>query len=333
MTGSHNLEQILRSAAVQFERNGTVVAHRILDCHSTLGECILYDDISNQILWTDILGKTFNSLNLENGRHESYPLSKILGAFGMLSDCDLGSNAYLFAWEDGFQIFDVKKGLPLSPLSEGEDVNPIKLPSRLNDGRVDRTGRRFICGGFYGDIPGNYMKVFQVELDKKDTLTLKHSAIIEKIQVTNSICWSPDGGTLYLADSPTQVIRRFQYNQSDGTLSNEEVFRKLQVGVPDGSCVDVEGNLWNAVWRNGVGRSVVQCTDSRTKEVIYTVQMPDEISQITCVCFGGPDLDVLFISTAHINLDRSKEPHAGCLYAVKVGIKGLVEDRFILKHK
>ena len=56
--------------------------------------------------------------------------------------------------------------------------------------------------------------------------------------------------------------------------------------------------------------------------------MPDSTSQITCCCFGGRDLDVLFISTAHVNRDKKIEPNAGCVYAAKLGVKGCLEKRF-----
>jgi L-arabinonolactonase len=332
MNSASKLKDIIDSPSPSFDLNGVITAHRVLDCHSKLGECILFDDETNKILWTDINGKTFNSLDLNDGTHKSYGLLKMLGSFALLSQHNLGSNVYLCAWEDGFQIFDIEKGIPLGPLSQGEDVNPMKLPSRLNDGRVDRAGKYFICGGYYGDIPGNYMKVFKVELDDPALLSLKHEPVVEQIQVTNSICWSLDGKTQYLADSPTQIIYQYDYDQHNGLLSNKESFRKLNVGVPDGSCIDSCGNLWNAVWRNGEGPSMVQCIDHVTKDVIYTVRMPDETSQITCVCFGGPNLDIIFISTAHINLDRQKEPNAGCIYAVKLGVKGLLEDRFKMKN-
>jgi len=274
------------------------------------------------------MGKKFHSLVLSSGAHSFEPLQKMLCAFGLRED----GPGYIFAWEDGFQLYDATNGVALSKMSKGEDVNPNKLPTRLNDGRVDPTGKRFICGGYHGDIEGLYMKVYKVEMSSGEeegelVLELAHEPVVDKIQVTNSICWSPDGKTQYLADSPTMTIFKHDYDQENGTLSNKQVLRKLDVGVPDGSCTDALGNVWNAVWRNGVGTSFLQCTDP-SGELIYTVNVPDNNSQLTCCCFGGPDLDVLFVSSANINLDREKEPHAGCVYAVKLGVKGRPEKRF-----
>ena len=217
----------------------------------------------------------------------------------------------------------------MSKYSVGEAVNPNQLPTRLNDGKCCPSGERFICGGYYGDIEGMYMKVYKVEAetDESGDISLKHEPVVEKIQVTNSMCWSPDRKTMYLADSPTATIFQHDYNMEKGELSNRRVLRKYNVGVPDGSCCDTEGNVWNAVWMDGERQSYVQCTNPEG-EVIYTITLPDNSSQLTCCCFGGPDLDVLFISSANINIDMEKEPFAGSVYAVKLGVKGQIEPRF-----
>lgn len=318
------LISLFQSPALPFENGGVVDATRILDCHCILGECILYDDLRNSVVWTDIAGKQFHSLHLDSGDHKVIDLPKILGAFALRKEGDPG---ILCAWEDGFQFYDVDTGKALGDMSLGEEVNPKGLPTRLNDGRVDPSGKKFICGGFYGDVEGNYMKVFRVEVPENNEASgLIHEPIIEEVQVTNSICFSPNGKTMYFADSPTRTICKYDYEQ--GVLSNKQTVKVYDVGVPDGSCTDSNGNIWNAVWRNGAGPSMVLCINPNTCEIIHTVRMPDETSQVTCCCFGGPDLDILFISTAHINLDRSKEPGAGCVYAVKLGVKGCAEKRF-----
>lgn len=336
------LNDIFQSTPPPFQQSngsgGSTTATLVLKSHNILGECILYDDQTNDILWTDIDGREFHKLNLSNGQHTFVKLNKKLGAFGLRPK---GERGYLFAWEDGFQLCDIVEDktsdggtgtcVALSEMSVGEEVNPQKLPTRLNDGRVDPTGKFFICGGYYGDIDGQYMKVFKCSIEQKneERQSLCHEPIVDKIQVTNSICWSNDGKTMYLADSPTKTIFQHDYDVTNGTLSNKRVLSVMEQGVPDGSCVDSKGNIWNALWRNGAGPSKVQCIDPLSGNVIYTVHMPDTTSQITCCCFGGPNLDVLFISTAYVNRDREKEPFGGCVYAVKLDMKGCLEKRFI----
>jgi L-arabinonolactonase len=328
-------------------------AHLIIDCHNQLGEGILYDDRTDTVLWTDIYSAQLHTLYLNTekapskGIHTIYNLPKKLCSFGMLdvpltiassTDQDR-SIPLLCAWDDGFQLYDVAKNQPLmDEMSIGEDVNPLKGPTRLNDGRVDPTGRRFVCGGYYGDVPGNQMKVFKVELDQQDShaAILRHEPIVESIRVTNSICWSPDGNVMYLADSPTKQIHRYKYNSESGTLSEQTLLHSkpdTENGVPDGSCVDAQGYLWNAVWNPGaVAGSSVQRIDPVTGRVVFTVHMPDTTSQVTCCCFGGgggggTDMNVLWITTAAVATNAVVEPHAGGLYAAHLPFQGRRESR------
>lgn len=312
-------------------------AVRIVDSHCQLGECVIYDDRSKAVLWTDILLSEFHKLQLNDDTadkivHTTYgPLPKMLGAFGLVdSSNDTESLPLLCAWEDGFQLYDLETGTELSAMSEGEDVNPKKGDTRLNDGRTDRQGKRFVCGGFHGDKPEFYEKVFSVAQQEDGKLV--HAPIVDKIQVTNSICWNLDGSRMFLGDSPAQTIWTYAYDFETGKLSDKKVLNvkqkdEKQTFVPDGSCVDAEGFLWNAVWNYGDAPSTVQRIDPSSGKVVYTVHMPDHTSQVSCCCFGGDNMDILFITSAACNREAEKQPHAGALYAAKVPFKGVKESR------
>ena len=212
-------------------------------------------------------------------------------------------------------------------MSSGENVNPI---GRLNDGRCDPKHGRFLCGGCA--VSSGKLKVYKCEASSGENgNNLSHKPVIYEISITNSICWSPDGATVYLADSPTKQIHSYDYNSQDGSLKNKKLFHETTTGVPDGSCVDSEGFVWNAVWRNGEGPGMVNRIDPSSGEVVFTVHVPDTTSQTSCCCFGGKNLDILFITSAWENLDPSTEIHAGGIYAVKLkGFKGRKEGRFAL---
>jgi len=319
----------------------SVKARLLVDCRCHLGECVIWDDRQNAVLFTSILDRKFHKLVLssdDNTTLESYKLNKMLCAFGLLDtpfpslDDDSGRQedmnpGYIVAWEDGFQLYDLERGRALGSMSQGEVVNRAGLPDRLNDGRVDPSGNRFVCGGCASsDAP---LKVYKCEYDST-TKDLKHSVIYDKIRTTNSICWSLTGEEMYLADSPDRNIRKFDYNMKDGTMVNEEIIHSKKYGYPDGSVVDSQGFLWNATWREGEGTGMVDRIDTTTGDVVFTVHLPDETSEASCCSFGGRNLDILFITTAYENIDPESEPHAGGLYAVKLpsGIRGCQEKRF-----
>jgi len=303
-----------------------VRATLVADTRCILGECVLFDDEQNAIFWTDIDGKCIYKLRLQDGVLSKRILPKMLGAFCLTTQRD----TFLCGWEDGFQLWNVDTGEAVSEYSDGLPVNPEGLPSRLNDGRCDPSGKRFICGGFFGDLEHVRMKVFSCRYDD-DGNKLIHDPILENVRITNSLCFSPDGGTMYFCDSPTKTIQQYDYKDGKATLNSAVWSWTEEVGFPDGSCVDEEGYIWNAIWRKGAGPGRVNRIHPTSGQVVYIVHMPDTTSQCTCVCFGGKDLNVLFITTASIDRDASAEAHAGGLYAIKVPFCGRLESRFRIK--
>jgi sugar lactone lactonase YvrE len=54
-------------------------------------------------------------------------------------------------------------------------------------------------------------------------------------------------------------------------------------------------------------------------------------AQVTCCAFGGVNLDWLFVTTARTGLDAAalaREPQAGSLFAIDVGVRGLADTPF-----
>ncbi len=57
-----------------------------------------------------------------------------------------------------------------------------------------------------------------------------------------------------------------------------------------------------------------------------------ELKNATCLCFGGEDLDELYITTAWSELaeqERKKQPLAGDLFRIKTDVKGMPESEFL----
>ncbi len=66
-------------------------------------------------------------------------------------------------------------------------------------------------------------------------------------------------------------------------------------------------------------------------DVLAELALP--VTQPTCLCFGGPDLDLLFVTTAKENLDDAalaQQPEAGHVFVYRTPFKGLPESRYRL---
>jgi len=175
---------------------------------------------------------------------------------------------------------------------------------RFNDGRCDRAGRFWVGTLQDPDHPPRGV-LYCIEADGRAR------AMKSAIRVPNSIAWSPDGRTMYFADSPRHKIWAYDYDAETGGTSNERIFATPHPGFPDGSCVDADGCLWNAEW--GASRVVRYTPAGRIDRVIAV-----PAKNPTCCAFGATRLDTLYITSAD---------GAG-LFAMRPGVAGLLESRF-----
>jgi L-arabinonolactonase len=190
--------------------------------------------------------------------------------------------------------------------------------TRLNDGRCDRDGRLWVGSmARSGGQPSG-------TLYRSDA---SHAApMLSGIRVPNSIAFSPDGLTMYFADTPTRTIRAFDLDPQSGRLSGERDFAAMPPfnGLPDGATVDIEGGLWVAEWDGGqISRFHPDGRFDRS------IGLP--VPRPTCCAFGGADLDTLFVTSARTGLDTEalrRAPLSGGLFRLRPGVRGLLEPRF-----
>jgi L-arabinonolactonase len=192
---------------------------------------------------------------------------------------------------------------------------------RLNDGKVDPYGR-FVAGTMHGGrAEGEPPLGGLYRLDSAGAL----GQLETNLAVTNGPCFSPDGRTFYLADSPQRVIWAYDYER-DGPLRNKRVFvdTKALNSAPDGATVDAEGHLWSVMVRTG---AIVRFAPDGT--AVRTIQLP--IRHPTSVTFGGPDLDILYVTSISRSTRLADDhPDAGGLFAIEdLGVRGLPARRFI----
>ena len=285
-------------------------AELLVDSKCILAEGIQWNEIENRLYWCDIHGACLWSCD-ENGENVSkQELPDRIGSFAFDSNGDL-----LVAFTDG--LYKMKSGTKKRELIE--PIERDKHYTRLNDGRCDRQGR-FIVGGMDEVNFQPRSQVYQF-----DGNSVK--AIISNVTISNSICFSPEGKIMYFADSPTRIIRKYQYEPEFGVIAESfDIFAELteQEGVPDGSCVDVEGGLWNARFGSS---SVQRYLPDGTKDLL--IELP--VTQLTCCCFGGKNMDRLYISTASENLTEAQlhsQPYAGAIFVATLDVVGIHENRF-----
>lgn len=285
----------------------------VLDCRISLGESCLWDERTQMLHWVNIFeGEIWSWSPFASEEPAVTKLEERIGAIALREGDGLA-----LALESGFALLD-KNQLRLHRLAK---IETELEATRLNDGRVDRQGR-FVAGGVHEATPQRPVsRVYALEANG-DVKTL-----IDSVSCANSICWSPAGDVMYFTDMPTAKIEAFDYDTRTGCVSNRRTFVDLEKepGLADGSIVDAEGCLWNAQW--GGGKLVRYSPEG---SVLGEMELP--VDNPTCLTFGGPDLDILFITTAWFGLDaqrRELQRHAGSLFAFRPGVRGLRESRFV----
>ena len=284
----------------------------LLDVKPRLGEGPLWDVEGEWLYFVDSLGDRFFRCRPDGRELATFETPGHVGAMALRE----GGGA-LLALADGFHGYDLEaqRSEPLV------DPEPDLPGNRLNDGKVDRQGR-FVCGSMDTgeEAPSGMLWSLDAELSPR----LLDTGII----CTNGPCFSPDGGTLYFADSFRGTIYACDYDTATGEMSSRREFVRPETrpgGAPDGATVDAEGYLWSALVFDG---RIVRYAPDGTLD--REIEMP--VVKTTSVAFGGPELDTLFVtSMAHPPLPKypGDGPLRGALFAVRgLGVRGLPERRF-----
>ncbi|QGG93346.1 hypothetical protein GH983_22085 (plasmid) [Agrobacterium sp. MA01] len=96
-------------------------------------------------------------------------------------------------------------------------------------------------------------------------------------------------------------------------------------GLPDGSCLDDEGYIWNC--RVGGGNCLVRIHPEGILDCV--IELP--CSSPTSCTFGGKHLDTLYVTSARFGMtsdDVRSNPQKGALFAVNTGHRGMPANRF-----
>lgn len=280
----------------------------VLKCANLHGEGILWNPADNRLWWTDIHGKALWWHEPGSGRSGSLPMPKRLCAFALRE-----RTGWIMAFDDSIELrshdFHLERRL-----DRAGDIAP---GTRLNDGRTDRFGN-FVVGGMSENGAAARSAVFHVQPNGMLRI------LIDDVLCANSICFAPDGRQMYFTDTSENRIRRYRYAE-DG-IGPVAILHdgRAAAGLPDGSCVDAEGGVWNARWDGG---EVIRIApDGR---VTHRIVLP--VARPTCCAFGGDDMATLFVTTSRLELDSGaleRFPLSGALFCARPGMRGLQDRPF-----
>ncbi len=283
----------------------------VADTKCILGEGPVWDERAQVLYWVDIKAPAIWRLDPATGTTTSWPMPHRIGAIALR--------------ENGGLIAAMKPGIAFVDL-DADKVEIIARPepgmpdNRLNDGACDAMGR-FWAGSMDDTETNPTGHLYRINADR--SIARFEAGFV----VTNGIRWSNDNKRMYFVDSVARTIWSYDFDLASGTPGPRRVFAQLTEaeGYPDGLCVDAQDHVWGAHW---AGSRLTRYRPDGTKERTIAIPAPN----VTCCCFGGANLDTLYVTTARIGLsddDLNAAPKTGGVFAVTgLGIKGRPSARF-----
>jgi gluconolactonase len=188
-----------------------------------------------------------------------------------------------------------------------------------NDVTVDAAGRIYFTDPRFGrrhEMEMGEEGVYRVDPDGRVSQILAQP----DVQRPNGIAVSPDGATLYVADSNYEAggnrcVWAFPLDAHGTPGTGRQVFSWAPGRGADGIEVDAEGNIWAAA---GISRSRTAGESSLHGPGAYVIQpdgrllevIPIPQDTVTNLCFGGPELSTLFVTAGNT------------LFRCEVGVRG-----------
>ncbi|MCD8482872.1 MAG: SMP-30/gluconolactonase/LRE family protein [Verrucomicrobia bacterium] len=221
------------------------------------------------------------------------------------------SGGFVLGGDKGLFFWHPEKPLRIDFIADPEPDLP---DNRFNDGKCAPDGY-LLAGTISTTKVAGSAALYALSPD------LKLSKVVTGVTNSNGLAWSLDGKLCYYIDTPLRKVWLFDYQH--GQLLNRRAVVDTQVidASPDGMCMDAEGMLWIAFCHGGC----VARFNPATGERMLQIDVPSRAS--TSVAFGGPDYDVLYVTSGQY----SKAPHKddGRVFAITgLSVGGLPAHTF-----
>ena len=280
-----------------------------------LGEGLHWDE-HREVLWlVDIIGKELIRFDPRTRNFDRRRMPQPIGWVQGVQGCE----KLLVGLESGMALVEVAHS---GQTIEWVDRNfPGLRGLRLNDANVDKFGR--VWAGSMSltndhDPVGSFAR-YSFDGSGWEVVDSGYAS-------PNGPAFNADCSVMLHSDSTKRTVYRYDLDPIEGTVLGRSVWRQFpaEMGFPDGMTFDEDGFIWIAHWGLGQVRRY-----NLNGDVDLSVLMPTP--HVTNVCFGGPLLDRLFVSSAKQEPD-STDHFAGALFEISDhGVRGLPQWKVSLK--
>lgn len=276
---------------------------RVLRARARLGEGPIWHAETGSLIWGDICDHRVHRFHPASGDDEAWDAGDVVGRAWPADDGRL-----LLALRRSLAVLDPRTGA----IDTVAEVCDEPEGNRLNCAAADARGRLWF-GSMSRREGGAALYCFEAGRGVQ--------RVMDGITIVNGVSFSPDGGTLYFADSPAQRIFACDFDVHAGRISRKRCFADLagERGFPDGAAVDVDGGLWSARFDGG-------CIVRYDRGGRETCRISLPVPRPTSCAFGGAELGDLYVTSASIGMSEEQIEAAhdsGDLFRVRTGARGL----------
>ena len=283
----------------------------VLRARASNGECPTWSVREGVLYWCDTSANRLHRYDPRSCADESWTMPATTGSFA------LGTrDRMLVALRTGLFRFDRRT-------ARLESFAPTPLDAHRffwNDGKTDPAGRFWVGPAYLPlDRRGEGPKTGPLHRVAPDGEQVAKTA---PVRISNGLAWSPDGRTMYHADTMAQDVYAYDVlDLENGMLGERRTFARVQTpgGGPDGAATDTDGCYWTAVY--GAGKVVRFTPDGRVEREVH-IPAPN----VTMIAFGGDDLRTAYVTSASkgfANAQIEEHPLAGAVFAFDAPVPGV----------
>lgn len=286
-----------------------IEAIRAFDADDYMGESPIWSVRDQALWWVNCENPpAIRSWSPTTGEERQWTMPRRVGGIAFKA-----SGGLLVVLSDGVYDFD-----PHTEELQLRAKSSLPDDVMLHECQCDHQGRLWV-GGY------DHAYATDRDTDRAAYFRLDGSELtpmIEGIAVANGLAFSPDGKTMYAADSGRRTTYAFDLAPGNGALSNRRDFLSVDPseGFIDGATIDAEGGYWLALVASGEVRRY-----HPDGSLDLTISVP--FSNPTKPAFGGPDLATMYLTSTKLMIrsDSPKHQGNGGVWAISPGFAGVVE--------
>jgi len=292
----------------------------VLQCNDVVGESVVWCERRQTLFWVDIVGRRLHRFHPASGTHVVRATAEMPTSIGLREDdgaiVGFRHEVVLWDFEDRFETLAlVEADQPDNRLNEGCVAPDGSFWVGTMQNNVDSNGGPLPISGRRGAI---------YRIDGAGSV---RPLTGPEFAITNTFVWLD--GKFVTADSLENALYAYDWDGADNVTGRRSFTPAYAKGLPDGSCLDAEGFIWNC--RVAGGGCVVRfAADGRVdREVAVGCDSP------TSCTFGGDDLSTLFVTSSRFGMQAGQfdEGLEGSLFALDVGVRGRPANRFRLAKR